>query len=364
MSLLRKVPEDVLGSVLEYLLVEESARCSITCKNWSITAIFTLRWMYQQGKFHGRKGKQYLQPPPRTAGRVVNFRVGIVQERQPQPQQQQQRGRKKTQSRGAVPPTAPPPIAPSSPSTRVFLPPSLFATAGLRFSHNENRQPTTAETELTLKRKKKKSNAVRQKHISTRLSRPPLVPQSNNAQHHHHQQLHQQLLPLTRSKSSPPKMKGTSRGSSRGSARVVHVVPPPLVPPSHDPIFVCTNDDAHTPKTPVKSKCSRHGRKGRKGRPGRRARRDRLELPEHVAKQQHTNEEKEGSPYQFIDLKTKQLGTVLSALGGKSELQKYYIEQHQSKVTVKRSTTLSSHRKTEKFISFGRKNTRKIEQGK
>ena len=47
-----------------------------------------------------------------------------------------------------------------------------------------------------------------------------------------------------------------------------------------------------------------------------------------------------GRPYQYIDPKTKQQGTVLSALGGHI-LQKYYMEQHKPKVHVKRSVPKS-----------------------
>ena len=44
----------------------------------------------------------------------------------------------------------------------------------------------------------------------------------------------------------------------------------------------------------------------------------------------------DGRPYQYIDSKTKQHGTVLSALGGHI-LQKYYLEQHKPKSYTKRS---------------------------
>jgi len=357
------LPEDCLGSVFEYLLVEESIRCSLTNKDWSITAIFILNWMYKQGRFEGKQGKQYLQPPLRTAGRVVNFRGGpLEQQYYPLPKQQQQqqhhhhphhlhhhqqqhRGRKRTKSRPTLLSSAStPPIAPSSPSPSICVPPRLFTTMGLQFNFNNdenNFTTSTTMTTMTAKPKRRKKRKAQTKNNPSQVSRPPLAPTSNNVLPK--SSAFEQRGPRThRSKSSPPKMKGTTR--HRGT--VVHVI---AAPPRRNLLFCSAKTGAtHTPKTPVGK--AKHGRSQR---------------VQNIQKKNGTTEQKrqskknkfDGSPYQYYNMKTSRLGTILSALGGQgSKVQMYYIDQHRPRTIVRRSTVQTSgvNVAKNKNISFGR----------
>ena len=343
------LPEDCLGSVFEYLLVEESIRCSLTNKDWSITAIFILNWMYKQGRFEGKQGKQYLQPPLRTAGRVVNFRGGpLEQQHYPLPKQQhhhhhhhhQQRGRKRTNSRPTLSSASTPPIAPSSPSPSICVPPRLFTTTGLQFNFNNDENNLTMSTTLTAKPKRRKKRKAQTKNHPSQVLRPPLAPTSNNVLPK--SSAFKQRGPRThRSKSSPPKMKGTK---NRG--KVVHVI---AAPPRRNLLFCSAKTGAtHAPKTPVGK--AKHGRSQR---------------VQNIQKKKGTTEQKrpskknqlDGSPYQYYNMKTSRLGTILSALGGQgSRVQMYYIDQHKPKTIVRRSTVQTSgvNVAKNKNISFGR----------
>jgi hypothetical protein len=74
-------------------------------------------------------------------------------------------------------------------------------------------------------------------------------------------------------------------------------------------------------------------------------------------KRQSKKNKFDGSPYQYYNMKTSRLGTILSALGGQgSKVQMYYIDQHRPKTIVRRSTVRTSgvNVAKNKNISFGR----------
>lgn len=74
-SAVQQLSEDLLSSVLEYLLVEEMVSCCRVCHEWRVSAVFTAGYLQRLGRLDGTNGSTYLKPPVRTAGRVVNLRV-------------------------------------------------------------------------------------------------------------------------------------------------------------------------------------------------------------------------------------------------------------------------------------------------
>ena len=324
------LPDDILGSVLSYLLVEDSIRCSMINKEWSIVSIFTISWMYKQNVFQGKKGKQFLEPPPRTAGRVVNFRANTMKQRHQHHQHHQQHQHRVRKSARRNLTKVPPPLAPSSPAPapHIFLPPSNFASARISFKvHLNNENNNSEKTD----KKSKKINKRRQKS-----KRQPLVPKLMNTSD----------LEQTQTKLFPPKMK-------YGGSSIVHIIKPAkdlLIAESE------STKKSYIPKTPDGKSNPRQN--GARHQIRHQKKVENKNILQHVLRKEHTENVMHGQPYQYINPKTKQLGNILSALGGKgSILQKYYIKQHQPKKLIKRSTQFQKRNIGSMKISFsGRSN--------
>ena len=329
------VPEDVLGSIIEYLLIEETAKCILICKEWQITATFTLHWMYQQNIFQSITGRTYLQPPRRTAGRVVNLRVGNLLSQQQQ-QQQQQPILNKSKPRNKNKTNHAPPVAPSSPAISMHQLPTPISLISVQIGSQQlnfdepERQIHINQKKTTMKKKKTKTKKKRNKNNSNYALRPPLAQKSTNIQQSKllDSQPHSSLF------GAPSVINGSSNGNGNiGGARVVRIIAPKTIFEDYNDDVLNTKDMEHVAKTPPGKS------RGRRHVPTRRQRSSKLNQTNQSitskAKIHTLDVENEGRPYQYIDSKTKVQGSILSALGGK-KLQTYYIQQHQPKTYIKR----------------------------